>query len=96
MEKICKIFGIFGVTAFIVLTTVFLVSIVINMSKNALAQPHVSVQCKFYYDKAKQLAEESVEPLPQGITIDFDPRVAKSNSSIAYSQLYRNCKEWGE
>jgi hypothetical protein len=53
-------------------------------------------QCKIYYDKAKELAEESVEPLPPGQTVDFDPRIAKSNSSIAYSQIYRNCKKYGE
>lgn len=61
----------------------------------ALAQQKID-NCQFYYDKAKQLAEESAEDLPQGITTDFDPRMAKSNSSIAYSWLYKNCKKYGE
>lgn len=52
--------------------------------------------CKIYYDKAKELAEKSIEELPQGQTIGFDPRIAKANSSIAYSQIYKNCRVYGE
>lgn len=50
--------------------------------------------CKVYYDKAKELAEKGTEDLPQGITMDFDPRVVKANLSVAYSQIYKNCKEY--
>jgi len=54
--------------------------------------------CKIYYDKAKELAEKGAEDLPSGGAqiVDFDPRVAKSNASIAYSQIYKNCREYDE
>ncbi|MEK7503098.1 MAG: hypothetical protein AAB556_01480 [Patescibacteria group bacterium] len=59
-----------------------------------MAQQNQNV-CKTYYDKAKELAEKGAEDLA-GQVVDFDPRIAKSKASIAYSQIYRNCKEWGE
>ena len=95
MEKACKVFGIFGITIFMIVTLVLLVAIINTMvNNNASAQS--STSCKIYYDKAKELAEKGAEDLPQGITMDFDPRVSKATSSIAYNQIYRNCKKYGE
>lgn len=65
-------------------------------TSNAEAQEKSQDSCKVYSDKAKELAEKSERDLPAGITIYFDPRIAESNDSIAYSQIYRNCKEYGE
>lgn len=67
-----------------------------NNTPNILKAQAKTNECKIYHDKAKELAEKSAKDLPDGQTIYFDPRMAKSNSSIAYSQIYRNCKEWGE
>ena len=91
----CKVFGIFGISAFIVVTLIFVIAI-INMLNFENAAAQSSEKCKIYHDKAIELAEKGVEDLPQGITMDFDPRMAKSNASIAYSQIYRNCREYGE
>ena len=63
---------------------------------SAIAQKKETDYCKIYNNKAIELAEESAKDLPPDTTMDFDPRMAKSNSSIAYSQIYQNCKQYAE
>lgn len=67
-----------------------------NNTPNILKAQAKTNECKIYHDKAKELAEKSAKDLPPGITMDFDPRIAESNASIAYSQIYNNCWRWGE
>ena len=79
----------------IAIVTIIMMAAFILAISDAVAQGKPENPCKIYYDKSIELANESTKDLPPGQTVDFDPRVAKSNSSIAYSWIYKNCKEYG-
>ena len=91
-----KWFEKIGTAVFVVITLIFFAEMYDIDLKMIEAKAQIVSSCQTYYDKAIKLADESVEPLPPGQTVDFDPRMAKSNSSIAYSQIYKNCKKYME